>query len=161
MKDDQLDRLLRELPREQATDNFTRRVVSSVSEGGASGSPAAGGRRTVRLPAWGIAAAAAALLLVPAGIWIFHAAQRSALTEEIAALRTAHGRLTGELRALRQQMSAAQPVIYLGGDDRVDYVLDLKRLVREQLDAAALPASDPARAPRQPHLPVSFEGGSI
>jgi hypothetical protein len=161
MKDDQLDKMLRELPREQVTNDFTRRVLSGATEVGVAGSSTAGRRRTVRLPAWGIAAAAAALLLVPAGIWIFDASQRAALTKEITALRTEHGRLTGELRALRQQMGAAQPVIYLGGDDRVDYVLDLKRLVREQLDGAVRsPAAQP-RPPRQPHLPVSFEGGSI
>jgi anti-sigma factor RsiW len=148
-QDERLDRLLRELPRERAPDAFTRRVLSE-----ARGRPAGAG---FRLPAWGVAVAAALLVAVPAGIWIYNTSQRAALAAEIGALRAQHERLTGELRALRQQMSTTQPVIYLGGDDRADYVLDLKRLVREQLKG--MPPPPPSTQPAR--LPVSFTGGAI
>jgi hypothetical protein len=57
----------------------------------------------------------------------------------LAQLRSRHDRLERELRALeRSRRAAAPPVVYVGGDDHVDLVVDLRRVRR---DEAARPAA--------------------
>lgn len=56
----------------------------------------------------------------------------------IADLRREQEALLGELEALRQDVgSATAPVIYLGGDDDTDLVLDLGRLAERRARPAA------------------------
>ena len=51
-------------------------------------------------------------------------------------LRAEHGRLEAEL----QQMSEP-PVVYLGGDEKVDYVLDLGKVRNAEVVSSATPAA--------------------
>jgi hypothetical protein len=132
MEDQQIGRILRELPREQAGDHFTARVLAGLDA-----------ERQPRRARWVLATAAGLALLVsvalvgrqgwnggPAG-----AEARQALEE----IRDEHERLAHELerlQSLRQQ--PAQPeVIYLGGNEDMDLVVDLGRLAEN----GTLPAS--------------------
>jgi len=121
---DELDRLLAALPRERAKRGFTDAVLSRIDRRPAQG------RRWLPLAATGVAAAA--LLVVVAALHLERErAGRDELALRIAELRRDHARLSEELRQLRARLRREQPVLYLGGDDRVDYVLDLRRFVGE------------------------------
>lgn len=118
---DELDRLLAALPRERARRGFTDGVLSRID-----GGPVRR-RRWLLLAATG---AAAALLVAVAALHLERERSgRDELALRIAELRRDHARLSEELRQLRTRLRREQPVLYLGGDDRVDYVLDLRRLV--------------------------------
>lgn len=126
MEDHRLGDLLRELPREHARPGFTARVLRQLD------SPAA---RDVRwrpgLTLAGATAAvvAAAAIGISAGVLmdrsagsrptIEHAEARQILQE----LRAEHGRLERELETLSEP-----PVMYVGGNEDVDLVLDLRNV---------------------------------
>lgn len=162
MKDSQLDKMLRALPKEHAPQGFTKRVLASADRPHARLRGSSG-------PVWPALAVAAAVLLailVPSGIWLWHQDRsRGALVEEISALRQEHQRLTTELRSMRQQMGQMQPVIYIDSDERADYILDLRRLIGDRHrhrhraartePAGRAPGNDPMR------LPANVTGGSI
>jgi len=120
MEDDRLGDLLRELPREQARPDFTARVLERLE------SPATASRPRVRLL---LAAAAVVVSAVSAGVLIdrqaasresIEAAQAQQILQD---LRAEHGRLQRELRELSQP-----PVVYIGGNEDVDLVLDLGKV---------------------------------
>lgn len=118
MEDHRLGDLLRELPREQARPGFTARVLESLD------SPARARRpqRPFRLALAG-ATAAAILTTVSAGVLMdrraesIRAAEARRMLQEI---RAEHGRLEQEVQELSQP-----PVVYIGGNEDVDLVLDL------------------------------------
>ncbi len=113
-----LDRELRELPRVSASPGFTRRVLRRLEK------PAA----TSPLPrfAWVTLGALAAILTVLA-LRPDNAPDRQArlTASEAREIRKQHALLAAELDRLRSNTEAAAPILYLGGDDEVDYVLDL------------------------------------
>lgn len=120
MEDHRIGELLRELPRERARTGFTARVVRKLD------APEAG-RPALR---WRPAAAltAALLLAVALSAGLLHerkaesvrTAEAKQLLEEI---RAEHGRLAREVEEITEP-----PVIYLGGDEDVDFVVDLSRV---------------------------------
>lgn len=126
MEDHRIGDLLRELPREQARNGFTARVLHRLDAEGA-GWPALLWR-----PVAVFAAAALAAVAIPAGILIDRTADRKTtqaaearqILEEI---RAEHSRLEQELEGLSEP-----PVLYLGGDENVDFVLDLRRVPEAQ-----------------------------
>lgn len=139
MDDSGLDRLLKELPRVPASPGFTGRVLSRLDRrdhrerGGW-----AGLWPRLALPAAALAATLGAVAVtqqVRAERVRSEAAEARQLLDEI---RDEHGRLEEDLRELHQL--AAEPVLYLGGDDDFDLVVDLERLP----EPAATPASNPA-----------------
>jgi len=117
MEDHRLGDLLRELPREQARPGFTARVLNRLD---------APERRRLtpwRVPRFALATVLATVLAVTAGLLID--ARRDALEsaraeKALAEIRAEHARLEQEVRDLSQP-----PVIYLGGNEDVDLVLDL------------------------------------
>lgn len=118
----EIDGLLAALPRERAGSAFTGQVLARLDR--------PRWRRHRRVLAL-VAATATALLLATGALELWQQRERRAeLAEQITALRRDHARLSVELRRLRARMSAEQPVLYLGGDDRVDYVLDLRHMAR-------------------------------
>jgi hypothetical protein len=121
--DEELDALLAALPRERAGRGFGQAVQARIHR--------PPGRRSWLPLAAGAAAAVlvVVLVLVVRGQLARERAGRAELVEHIAELRRDHDRLSAELRQLRARLRREQPVLYLGGDDRVDYVLDLRRLV--------------------------------
>jgi cell division protein FtsB len=118
MEDHRLGNLLRELPREQARTGFTARVLHRLE---------APERRSALIPRFALSAALAIVLVILSGVLVnarrdaavTAQAQEQALTE----IRAEHGRLEREVRELSQQPS----VVYLGGNEDVDLVLDLGR----------------------------------
>ncbi|MEM8997276.1 MAG: hypothetical protein AAGF23_21010 [Acidobacteriota bacterium] len=118
------------LPRERASEGFTAQVVVRAS-----------GARAARVGRLRSLAAAAVFFAVSAvGVHEWNAAQgRQAAAERIASLQAEYDMLHSELLALKRAADARRPVVYLGGDADVEYVLDLSRLA---------PSRTPADSPR-------------
>jgi anti-sigma factor RsiW len=131
-QDDPLLDALAALPRERAGAGFTAAVLERLRRSDDAG-PA-----TVRLP-WGLAAAGATLVVLSgaAAWWLDAAHRRAELRGELEALRGERARLERSLGELRA--SEKPPVVYLGGDDRVDLYLDLAELERLRRAGAAIP----------------------
>lgn len=123
MEDEDIRRLMAqlvELPRERARAGFTAAVLRRLD--GPARRPAPTGRL-----AW--AAAALLAVAVAAGGWEAgqwrerrDAAEARRLVAEI---KGEHARLAREVRELRDER---RPLVYLGGDESVDVVVDLSRV---------------------------------
>jgi hypothetical protein len=121
MEDHRLGDLLRELPREQARPGFTARVLHRLD--------APERRRSIpwRIPRLALATALTIVLAVTAGLLIDarqHALESSRAEKALAEIRAEHARLEQEVR----ELSAQPPVVYLGGNEDVDLVLDLGKV---------------------------------
>ena len=119
MEDHNLGRLLRELPREQARAGFTARVLANLD---AKPEP-----RTRRTPRMVLATAALVAAVASAGILQLRADRHEELRKAEARkvlqeLRSEHESLERELRTL------SDPVVYVGGNEDVDLVVDLSRV---------------------------------
>jgi hypothetical protein len=119
MEDHSVGPLLRELPREHAREGFTARVMARLD------SPE---QRPWLQPRLVFATAALAAVVASAGILQVHTGRQEALrTAEarkmLRELRSEHDSLKQELQSLSQP-----PVVYLGGNDEVDLVVDLSRV---------------------------------
>ena len=121
MEDHRLGDLLRELPREHARPGFTARVVNRLD--------APERRRSIpwRIPRLALATALTIVLTVTAGFLVKE--RRDALAnaraeQALAEIRAEHARLEREVRELSDQPS----VVYLGGNENVDLVLDLGKV---------------------------------
>lgn len=121
--DRQLSQLLATLPRETTSEDFTARVLQRIET-----SPA---KATILrwpgpIPLW----AAAALFFIAltfGGREAWHRHQRQETIARYEALRAEHTALESELRRLRRLAVKTRPVLYLGGDESVEYVVDLSR----------------------------------
>jgi hypothetical protein len=127
MKDERLSESLRALPRVAARPDFTRTVLESLDA-----SPAPRRGFTGR---WVLAAATCAGLAVGAGaLWQYQRSTGSDLRHREAAatlaeIRAEHARLRQELdRLSATALPAENGVVYLGGDENVDFVVDLDRV---------------------------------
>jgi cell division protein FtsB len=121
MEDHRLGDLLRELPREHARPGFAARVVNRLD--------APERRRWIswRAPRLAVATALTIVLAVTAGLLID--ARRDAIAsaraeKALAEIRAEHARLEREVRELSDPPS----VVYLGGNEDVDLVLDLGKV---------------------------------
>jgi hypothetical protein len=124
MEDHRLGDLLRELPREQAHPGFTARVLERLALP-VQAPERARPRRTFRLALAG-AAAAAVLTAVGAGVLMDRRAESIEAAEarqRLQEIRAEHGRLEQEVQELSQP-----PVVYIGGNEDVDLVLDLGKV---------------------------------
>jgi hypothetical protein len=115
--DDGLRRALRGLPPAEPGPHFTAAVLARLDR------PLASTRR--QLPAWVAAAAVVALL---ASAWGAVAGRAAIGERRKAELFRESAAIAVELQALREQASRASPVLYLGGTEEVDLVLDLATL---------------------------------
>jgi hypothetical protein len=117
MEDHRLGDLLRELPRESARPGFTARVLHRLE------AP----ERRRSMPRLALAGALAmAVLTITTGVLVD--ARRDALEavraqRALAEIRAEHGRLEREVQELSRP-----PVVYLGGNENVDLVLDLGKV---------------------------------
>lgn len=119
MEDHSVGPLLRELPRERAREGFTARVMARLD---------ASEPKPWLQPRLILATAALAAVVASAGILQVHAGRQEALrTAEarkmLRELRSEHDSLKQELQTLSQP-----PVVYVGGDEEVDLVVDLSRV---------------------------------
>jgi hypothetical protein len=125
MEDQHLGRLLRELPREQARQGFTARVLARLDRLDEAPQP----RRWLWQPRLAAAAVTLAVALAGAGL-LQHSrmeaerAARVARAEQVLReLRAEHGRIKKEIEALPES-----PVVYLGGDEQTDLVIDMRQV---------------------------------
>lgn len=125
MENHGVTRLLRELPRETARPGFTDRVLASLDDPAELAAPLVGGR-------FGLAAAALLLVCLLGGAGAVHYAQSRETAQAAQArkllreIRAEHDRIERELHSLTEPR-----VIYLGGDERLDLVVDLDRIQAE------------------------------
>jgi hypothetical protein len=124
--DDGLRAALRGVPAATPGPAFTARVLARLDR-----PPRA--RRALSLrgrsqvPAWVTAAATMAVLA--GGLWGVTAGRQAWQQERRrAALRAESAALARELAALHEEVAKPVPVLYLGGNEQVDVVLDLSSL---------------------------------
>jgi type II secretory pathway component PulM len=112
MEDHRLGDLLRELPRERARPGFTARLLSRLE------AP----ERRRALPRLALAGALTTLAITAGVLVDARRDAREALQarQALQEIRAEHGRLEREVRELSRP-----PVMYLGGNENVDLVLDL------------------------------------
>lgn len=139
MEDHSVGRLLRELPRETARTGFTTRVLARLD---AEDHPATARPRDAWRPRLAFAAAAVLALVVSAGLIRYDQQREATRTAEarrvLQEIRAEHERLEREVRAL----SEPEPqVIYLGGNERIDLVLDLNKVPAEGGQGGPVPAT--------------------
>jgi len=125
--EDQLERLLRELPREQARYGFTARVLARLDR---SDHP---DRKPAPRMSWRprLATAAAVVMLAGSALGLVRyeriearrAARQARAEQVLRELRAEHGQIKRELEALPDP-----PVVYLGGNEDMDLVVDLRRV---------------------------------
>ena len=134
---DPLGESLRALPRPRAGDGFTARVLDRLGEA----APAGTARRVpeaLRLAAAALLVGVALLGVLAGGRVLLPGAGSAPAPAEArrAALEAERARLEAELAELRRLTTELErdsaPVLYLGGDEEVDLVLDLGRLAREE-----------------------------
>lgn len=140
-KDEQLTRALRALPRKRARDGFTETLLARLPEAPPRRFPHPG--RLALAAALGLALALAPLALRRQDAGPTPAAAgppvRQAQLEEI---RRQQAELARELAELKELAAADLPLVYLGGDEETDLVLDLDRLARRRPPAGQVrPAS--------------------
>ncbi|HSS51294.1 MAG TPA: hypothetical protein VLX28_20315 [Thermoanaerobaculia bacterium] len=87
------------------------------------------------------ATAVAALLAVAISTgalieWQGRARKHQEAVQALKELRAEHGRLAAELHEISEP-----PVVYLGGDEKVDYVLDLGKVRNAEVVTSATPAA--------------------
>jgi hypothetical protein len=177
MEDERVDRLLRtlrEVPPSPAGPDFTARVLARLDapKPGASANwlprltlPAVALAATLVVaasllftqgplpeapaarPAASVAGAAAPTAVPAVAPALASDALRAARVRRmLAQIRSEHGRLESDLRRLRQ--AGREPVLYVGGDEQVDLIVDLGR-VRDRPARRARTAVDPAALSNQ------------
>jgi hypothetical protein len=150
MTDQDLREALRSLPRHRASEGFTRRVLDGCGQAPARRS--LGFRFDIGV-LWRTAprraAVAVALSLLVFAVTVPLALQRTTMpADRLAAEATvteptldeSRARLRAELEELKRQTedlteswaASSDPVLYVGGDDRVELVLDVDRLAAAQ-----------------------------
>jgi hypothetical protein len=131
MKDEELRSLLRSLPRERASNGFTDEVLGRLD---------VAKRPFYRQPRCAMAAGLVLILVVAGwfgtGRWQ-DARQAEQTRQRIQALRTELEQLQKGVTLLRD----LAPVLYLGGDEDVDLVIDLRHLVSDERGEPAKPVS--------------------
>jgi hypothetical protein len=142
MPDERLAEALGRLADQRASADFTSRVLAGLD------TPAPRPRARLRL-----AGAVVGLLLAAlasTAVWrAWHArVADAAARQELAELQAEHHRLQQEWNDLRRLARKNEPVLYLGGNDNMDLVLDLRRIPPQAITLEAEPAARKQRSPR-------------
>jgi len=123
MSEENLGNLLRSLPREKASEGFTDRIMSRLEEGR---------RPIVFQPRFALAVSIVLVVAAWVGADRWLAVQQEEQTNQrIHTLKTEIENIQDDIRLLRDLV----PVLYLGGNEDVDFVLDLGKAAREKGDA--------------------------
>ena len=91
-----------------------------------------------------LASVAAGLALAAVGLYSVSRAPsltRTELTSEAQLLQLEYAQLQADLEALRVSTRDTAPVLYLGGDDQMDLVLDLAPIITQSAPAAVRASS--------------------
>lgn len=120
--DDKLSRALRSLPRERARPGFTDRVLRRLEE------PAKRPRLFPAVFRRPLLAAAVLLVFAVGGRgWWLHFQQQQHLAR-LASIESERRALLSELESIQRQVAEARPLVYLGGSNDIDVVVDLEHL---------------------------------
>jgi hypothetical protein len=123
MNDEDVSRMLQELPREEPSLDFTARVLAKVDA--RSHVPRRGGALKL---AW---LGAALLGVFLAQGYLRERYRQSAAAARVRELRDEYRELQSELEKLRSLTQELEPVLDLGGTEDVEFVFDLRELARE------------------------------
>ena len=164
--DEKLDSLLKSLPRERAADDFTGRVLDRIDR---SKPPVFLYRRLALVTAAALVTLAVAL---PSISYFRQKSEKEELRQELRSLKADYREIARQYEMIRTPPEAAamrNAVIYVGGDDSVDYVIDISKL-KERLsrqdelkghrDSPGLTDLRPAFN-NLPAIPANYQGGSI
>jgi cell division protein FtsB len=160
--DEKLGQLLKSLPRERAQEDFTGRVMERLEM-----------RRPPVFSPFKIALVSAAAVVVAATMLstvshIQQKAEQNHLKQELKSVKAQYRKIARQIEELKNQ-PPRDPVIYVGGDDRADYVLDVSKL-HIRLTGRETPQAMPNRPevidlePTYPSAGViqaSYQGGAI
>jgi hypothetical protein len=139
MNDEDLGRLLRDLPRAEPSFDFTARVLSRLE----SDSPRSRRNRAVAF----VSVGAALLGVFLSQGYLRERYQRSRAAARVQELRDEYRELQTELEKLEKLTREIEPVLDLGGTENVEFVFDLRELAR---DGSGRPRTKPAsHAPSQ------------
>ncbi len=133
MNDERLREELAALSREQASPGFTGRVMSRLAEQRQR-------RPFVAMPRPAWAAGLALVAVLVGGLWLAEGERRQRRAQQLAHLKAEQQRLAYELAELRELAHPAAPVVYLGGDEQTDLVLDLDQLAERVRAGSIQPA---------------------
>jgi hypothetical protein len=127
---DPIDESLATLDGVGASEEFTARVLAKLSARRETRKRLR--RRSVTAAAWALVVAALTLPLM------FGSARssESEIADEAALLKREHARLESDLEDLRTSARESAPVLYLGGNDDVDLVLDLGPIIMQSAPSA-------------------------
>ncbi len=138
MRDEDVGPLLKELPRHQASSDFTERVMGRLDHEPSRSRPP---RRRL---AW----VAAAVLVVGTVAFTSHTLrqreERRLAETRLEEMRREYRALEAELEQLRSLTSDVEPVLELGGTDELDFIFDGRRFA-ERSGARAEPVSHTTR----------------
>ena len=132
MNDEPIRKLLQSLPREKASQGFTERVMSRLDE-----------KRPplMRVPRLALAGGLVTIVAAWLGVSLWQAQQDAKVDARIQTLRSEIQQAHKDIMLLKE----IAPILYLGGDEEVDFVLDLRQLVQDGSSRGAQPASfDPS-----------------
>lgn len=128
MENERLSETLRALPGAPARPDFTQRVLARLDAPPEPRGLGFAGR-------WVLAAAACAGIALGAGaVWLYQAPARGELHRQAARqtldeIRAEHARLRQELERLSVgSENSENGVVYLGGSENVDFVVDMQRV---------------------------------
>lgn len=153
MSDQELRDALRSLPRHGASPGFTRRVLSRCER---SRLPLSLLRSLRPAPVVAVVLALALAIAVPFVLPVADgpesapaaAGSRFAEARPVGAraaeprreqLRAERARLAAELEELKRLAASPDPVLYVGGDDRYELVLDVERMAAARADRSGRP----------------------
>ncbi len=141
MNENRLSEAFESLPREQAGPAFTTAVLRRLE---------APPRRRALAPLRLAAAVACLLAVVLGGHQLWNESQRQQSLARLEVMRVERRALEVEMRQLRRMAADARPVVYLGGNDDLDLVLDLSRLASRGSRGEMRPASFDSETTIQP-----------
>jgi hypothetical protein len=134
MEDQPIGQLLRELPAETARPGFTARVVARLDRSGEAE------RRPALRPRLAWTAALVTALAISAGLIGIRdrpAPDRAEARRILEELKAEHSRLEQDFQELREP----SPVYYLGGNEKIDLVVDLSNVTEGSEGDVAVPAA--------------------
>lgn len=132
MNAERLDELLRSLPREEASEHFTREVMRTTrSVRGSSRTPAR------MILAW----TTAVVILITGATGAFVIRQRE--QDHLESIRAEQQTLKRELDELKRISRGISPVLRVDGSDGVEYVVDLNQFSAEQQNRRISRVSSP------------------